>query len=148
MRKQLLFELSTFSGAGFPSREQNGVNNPGYWTSSRGGRHTSLQLVSALDLSERLAGISSTAQAEQGYREDLLLGKGLIHSFGLCLAEACHLGYGPFLDPESPLALQTVVTDGRSAKLFAFQLNKTVLHMEETPEDEPNNVVRRFPKNI
>ncbi len=121
------------------------MNNPGYWTCSRSGSHTRLQFSLGLNFYERDSSASALERPE--YREDLLVCKGLLHSFGVALPEACYLGFGPFHDPQSPLAVQTVVTDGRKFKLFAFQLNKTALHVD-LEDGEPNNVVRKIDNKI
>ena len=79
-----------FAAADFPSRHLNGVNNPGYWTCSRADRHTRLQMVLALNFGEREAARGALDRPE--YRQEMLASKALIHSFGVTLPEACHMG--------------------------------------------------------
>ncbi len=37
--------------------------------------------------------------------------QGILHSFAVLLPEACHLGAGPFINPEEPLVTQTLIAD-------------------------------------
>lgn len=135
--------------AGFPYFSQIGVNNPGYWTCSPAG-HTALQFVSSHNFAEGERNVTARQpEHEKEYRQDILVAKGILHSFGVLLPEACYLGYGPFNDPASPLAIQTVVTDGVRFKPCAFQLNKTALFVDTLRDgdaDARNNVLWHGPE--
>jgi len=125
------------ASSGFKQSIQNGVNNPGFWTCSRHG-HTQLQWASMLN-NRHPSDVSSD-------RENVLTAKALLHSFSSSMAEACHLGYGPFADPGEPLVAQTILSDGHTVKLAVFQLRKTALAMDQRPEEALNNVLWHSPE--
>jgi hypothetical protein len=122
----------------FPQSFRWGTNSPGFWPSSDKG-FVQLQYVDSVNRSENQS--SELAWTEEaGEREDMLLSKAIFASFGQCLAQSTHLGFGPFHDPDHPIAVQTVLTDGEKFMFCAYQLGKTALFSEPN-KDSPTNVL-------
>jgi len=121
----------------FPYTFRHGTNSPGFWPSSDNG-FVQLQFVDSVNR-EKL--VTESSLDESGAREDMLLTKGILSSFSQCLAQATHLGFGPFEDPNRPIVIQTVVTDGERYKFFAYQMNRTALFNEKESEKQPTNII-------
>ena len=122
----------------FPSTFRHGTNSPGFWPSSDNG-FVQLQFVDSMNRGEKL--ISETSWKEPEAREEMLLTKGIFASFSQCMAQSTHLGFGPFMDPDHPIVIQTVVTDGERYKFLAYQMNRTALFRASEEEGSPTNIV-------
>ena len=122
----------------FPFTFRHGTNSPGFWPSSDYG-FVQLQFVDSMNRGEKL--ISESSWKESEAREEMLLTKGILASFSQCMAQSTHLGFGPFNDPDHPIVIQTVVTDGERYKFFAYQMNRTALFRESEEEGSLTNVV-------
>lgn len=117
---------------------RHGTNSPGFWPSSNNG-FVQLQFVDSMNREEKL--ISESSWKEPEAREEMLLTKGIFASFSQCMAQSTHLGFGPFMDPDHPIVIQTVVTDGERYKFFAYQMNRTALFKESEEEGSPTNII-------
>ena len=122
----------------FPYTFRHGTNSPGFWPSSNSG-FVQLQFVDSLNREDKLS--TETSWKEPEAREEMLLTKGILASFSQCMAQSTHLGFGPFIDPEHPIVIQTVVTDGERFKFFAYQMNRTALYKESEEEEVLTNIV-------
>jgi len=122
----------------FPFTFRHGTNSPGFWPSSDNG-FVQLQFVDSINREEKL--ISESSWKEPEAREEMLLTKGILASFSQCMAQSTHLGFGPFMDPDHPIVIQTVVTDGERYKFLTYQMNRTALFKDSEEEGSPTNIV-------
>ncbi len=122
---------------GVAHKFRHGTNSPGFWPSSDNG-FVHLQFVdSSVNRAVRETSNSAWTE-EEAERENMLVSKAILASFGQCLAQATHLGYGPFQDPARPIAVQTVLTDGEKFKFCVFQLNRTALFSQPDADSVTN----------
>ncbi|XP_012257360.2 28S ribosomal protein S30, mitochondrial [Athalia rosae] len=72
--------------------------------------------------------------------EDALNVQAIYASYSWLLSQACYQGFSTFTDLTYPLLTQTVITNGQSWSLYAYQLNTTLVNSEHADTNPRKNL--------
>ncbi|CAB3359209.1 Hypothetical predicted protein [Cloeon dipterum] len=110
------------------------TNIPGFWP----GDDHRFGILSFLGRDYQLSEIFDTRPDED--RVEMLHCQAIMASFAWLFSQACYLGFSTYQDVTYPLVSQTVISNGQHWSFYAYQLNTTLLHFQNTANNPKRNV--------
>eukprot|EP00096_Caligus_rogercresseyi_P004044 TRINITY_DN18173_c0_g1_i1.p1 TRINITY_DN18173_c0_g1~~TRINITY_DN18173_c0_g1_i1.p1 ORF type:complete len:588 (-),score=190.63 TRINITY_DN18173_c0_g1_i1:385-2148(-) len=126
---------------GFPCTHVRGRNIPAVWSGSSS-PCLNISFLSSLNKSKNLSTQTCFSEGHMSPDDEALV-KTLFHSFASCLSSSTYFGFSPFNNPTYPISTRSMVFDGSSLALSAYQLNRTELHQNQ-PQEEGRNLRNRL----